>query len=341
MFQTEINHFFQSFESEWLTSFMRIITALGYAEFFLGFIIIMLFAIDFKKAFLLFIILMWTVAITYIFKDYFSLPRPFHVDNSLAFLDGQLPDEASFEFNRRGAVGFWQPLSEDVLNEIRKSDHIEYGFPSGHSSVAIAFWGAFALLYRKKWVVSVCIFLMVLIPISRIYLGVHFLADVIGGIVLGAILLGLFYNRVIIPEKLLKYINRYKYELWINFETAFLVVAPLTLLFFLPSKVHSLVAFLMGVGLGFIVQTQKGLPLNDGTILQRLFRTLLAVLVFLMSSFVIQFILESLNFLSSHYANFFEVGLGSFFMIWLTIEIAVKVGWYQRPEIPIISDKIT
>ena len=162
MFQTEINHFFQSFESEWLTSFMRIITALGYAEFFLGFIIIMLFAIDFKKAFLLFIILMWTVSITYIFKDYFSLPRPFHVDNSLAFLDGQLPDEASFEFNRRGAVGFWQPLSEDVLNEVRKSDHIEYGFPSGHSSVAIAFWGAFALLYRKKWVVSVCIFLMVL-----------------------------------------------------------------------------------------------------------------------------------------------------------------------------------
>jgi len=149
MFQTEINHFFQSFASDGLTSFMQFITTLGYMEFFMLFLIGLLLAIDFKKAFLLFMVLIWTGAITFFFKEHFNLPRPFHVDNTVQLLDGQLPGEAEFNFSKRGATSFWAGLPADVLAETQQAEGVENGFPSGHSSIAIAFWGALAFLFSN------------------------------------------------------------------------------------------------------------------------------------------------------------------------------------------------
>ncbi|MDG2448294.1 MAG: phosphatase PAP2 family protein [Saprospiraceae bacterium] len=339
MFQTEINHFFQSFASDTLTIFMQFITSLGYPLFFLVFISVLLFAVHFKKAFLLFLILMWTGSITYILKDYFSLPRPFHVDNSLILLDGQLPDEANFDLNRKGATGFWNRLSDDVLERVRQADHIEYGFPSGHSSIAIAFWGAFALIYRRKWAYGLSLALIILIPMSRLYLGVHFLADVLGGLVLGASILAIFYWQLLQSRKMSSYLQRHKYDLLLNFETAFLTIAPLILLFFLPIKAFSLVAFLMGFGISFIILAQKGLPLNDGSIIHRILRTVLCFLIFAIVSFSLNFLISTFGLVDNTFIQFIKNLLATYLMIWLGIELGIKLGWFQRPEIPFISTK--
>lgn len=68
-----------------------------------------------------------------------------------------------------------------------------YSFPSGHSAQAVATYGALAWVVTRlapavpRWVVwSVAATIAVLIGFSRLYLGVHWLSDVVGGWTLGA-----------------------------------------------------------------------------------------------------------------------------------------------------------
>lgn len=330
MFQTTLNHFLQSFESPFLTSFMRFITTLGYIEFFILFLLLLTFSVDYKKGFILFQVLLWTAAVTFIGKNYFALPRPFHVDSTLQFLDGQLPDESTFTFSERGATTFWEPLPADVLEVTRKAEHIEYGFPSGHSSIAIAFWGTLLCLFRQKWIRAACIALMILIPLSRLYLGVHFLADVLGGITLGGLCWYIAYLSILKTTKRQAFFQRDHYPIALNTYSFFLLISPLVFLYLLPSKVYILPAFIIGSGLGFLLLSQKGIPLNQGTIVQRLGRTAISILVFMGIAFILKKLAETMGMEGQVVLDFFRNMLSGLALFWLVGEIAVKLGWYQR-----------
>ena len=68
-----------------------------------------------------------------------------------------------------------------------------YSFPSGHATMAVVFFGLLVYLFvNKKYKVHgivVASLLMILIGLSRIYLRVHWMTDVLGGFVLGGIIL--------------------------------------------------------------------------------------------------------------------------------------------------------
>ena len=64
-----------------------------------------------------------------------------------------------------------------------------YGAPSGHAQNAVAVWGGVALWFKSRWVWLGTGFLTLAISLSRLYLGVHFLHDVLLGWLLGAIVL--------------------------------------------------------------------------------------------------------------------------------------------------------
>lgn len=81
-----------------------------------------------------------------------------------------------------------------------------YSFPSGHSMMSLIFYGLiiyFILInVKKKWLKNLLIFilslLIILIGISRVYLGVHYVSDVIGAWLIGGIYLFGFlkiYNK--------------------------------------------------------------------------------------------------------------------------------------------------
>lgn len=65
-----------------------------------------------------------------------------------------------------------------------------YAFPSGHAMISTLVLGAFVLAYRrytfwKRTFVAVASAIVVLVSLSRLYVGVHWLSDVLGGVAFG------------------------------------------------------------------------------------------------------------------------------------------------------------
>ncbi len=61
---------------------------------------------------------------------------------------------------------------------------MDNGFPSGHAQTSTAFWSGLALVLRGWWI-PLGIVLTALVALSRVYLGVHFVGDVLGGVAIG------------------------------------------------------------------------------------------------------------------------------------------------------------
>jgi len=59
-------------------------------------------------------------------------------------------------------------------------------FPSGHTADAFSFAVAVALIYRKWSIIIPVMIWAILVAYSRMYLGVHFPSDVVGGAFIGA-----------------------------------------------------------------------------------------------------------------------------------------------------------
>ena len=82
------------------------------------------------------------------------------------------------------------------------------GFPSGHTQGTVAFWGSASYYIPRRAVWITGAILMILVPYSRMYLGVHYAGDVLGGYVLGMLCLALFIPLVNSVEKNMVVLSR-------------------------------------------------------------------------------------------------------------------------------------
>lgn len=78
-----------------------------------------------------------------------------------------------------------RPFQAGVVSPVRVETATGYSFPSGHTQTATSFWGALMLMVRTQKMVMLGITMMILTAFSRLYLGVHWPIDVIGGIITG------------------------------------------------------------------------------------------------------------------------------------------------------------
>lgn len=80
---------------------------------------------------------------------------------------------------------------------LRRIETESYGFPSGHST-AITGGTGWLIHLRRSWkVILIGIFISLMVMLSRVYFGVHYIRDILGGLVLGTmlVLIGILFNR--------------------------------------------------------------------------------------------------------------------------------------------------
>jgi len=153
----------QSMRSPVLNGIFALGSFLGEEEFFFLLFATLLWAVDLRVGFRIGMIFLASVFLNSLAKVAFAHPRPYDLDPT---------------------VGRAQP-------------ELGYGLPSGHAQNAVVIWGGLAAWRgtRPAWAAAALIAL--LIGLSRIYRGVHFPTDVIGGWLIGTVLLavGLAFSR--------------------------------------------------------------------------------------------------------------------------------------------------
>ena len=144
-------YFLESVRIPVLDSFMLLVTKLGEETAFLVAALIVFWCVDKRKGYyLLSVGFLGTMASQFL-KITCRIPRPWVLNENFTIL----------ERAREAAAG--------------------YSFPSGHSQNAVGTFGAIAAFTGNRAVRWLCISVCILVPLSRMYIGVHTPADVLAG----------------------------------------------------------------------------------------------------------------------------------------------------------------
>lgn len=127
---------------------MQVVTEFGSEMLFIVLGMFMLWCMDKKQGYFILMTGFFGVYANQFLKITCRIPRPWVID----------PDFAIVESARAEATG--------------------YSFPSGHTQTAVGSYLGLSLCRKEIWVRILCLSLCVLVPISRMYLGVHTPLDV-------------------------------------------------------------------------------------------------------------------------------------------------------------------
>ena len=147
----EFLYVLEMLRTPWLNTIMSALTEFGGETAFLVAALVLFWCVDKRQGYYLMAVGFLGTLANQFLKLLCRIPRPWVRD----------PNFTIVESAREGASG--------------------YSFPSGHSQTSVGTFGSIALCNRQKWLRGVCIAICVLVPLSRMYLGVHTPADVLVG----------------------------------------------------------------------------------------------------------------------------------------------------------------
>lgn len=272
----EIIKYIQSGANKFYDTFFSLITNFGEEIFFICVFLIFYWCVSYKYAFKFALFYLTSVLINNAIKAVVNRPRP------------------------------WQ-ASDEVINKLEASGT---SFPSGHSQgvsciTTYAVYDCFKYKPFKKWanitLLIVAIILCLLVGFSRMYLGQHYLTDVIAGLILGVLvifLLNFLFDKIS---------NKFKTKF--NLEITFSVLSLLMLVFVVVVGTAEIVSYHTALTIfryaGMLVGTTLGYILSV-RLIEKLDETILTKLIKVIFGFIIVFGLYALTLLIPQ--NTFVVG---------------------------------
>lgn len=162
----ELLYWFETIRTPALDAAMSLVTRLGEETFFMVAALFVFWCVDKRRGYYLLAVGFTGTLINQWLKIVCRVPRPWVRD----------PHFTIVESARDGAAG--------------------YSFPSGHTQSAAGVFGGVARFTRRWWLRCVCLVLLVLVSVSRMYLGVHTPADVGVSFAVTAVLVLLLYPLI-------------------------------------------------------------------------------------------------------------------------------------------------
>ena len=235
-----------------LDAVFKAITFMGDEEFFLILLPLIFWCVDFAVGARLAFVFLLSAYTNAGLKDLFAHPRPFELDPTVKLHEAE-----------------------------------GYGLPSGHSQSAVVVWGTIAAGFRRTWLWIVAALLMVLIGFSRIYLGVHFPTDVLGGWAVGAVFLA---ACLALEPRVMAWLR----QAGLAVQLVLAVAVPLALLLVHPATdTASSMAVLMGMGVGIALARRVAPFSAAGPLWQRAVRFLVGAVVLLVLYFGLKLVFPS------------------------------------------------
>ena len=168
-FGERLLEFLQSFSNDILDFFFGVVTTFGNTLPILIIIVLLYYTYNKEYILKLLYLLILSAHLNSILKIFFHNPRPYVYDEKFK-VTTQILRETTW-----GADG--------------------YSFPSGHSQTQGTLWGFVFQKYRNFSILIFGLVLLISVPLSRSYLGVHWPSDILVGVIVG-ILVAFLYVQV-------------------------------------------------------------------------------------------------------------------------------------------------
>ena len=204
---------------------------------------------------------------------------------------------------------FGMPRPPEYLHKVTETD---FGFPSGHTLVSSGFWGYLGLRIRNSRIIIGGIIAVFLVSLSRVYLGVHYPGDIVGGVVFGLTVAYLFYKgETGITSLFEKQDRTTKYLIALFLPVLLVLIASLRVDFVKEQIELGLV--MASTGVGYLLEEEK-IRFQDTKNKKQLIKRALVGIVILGTIFVVSEIL-SLRYPVFTYIKYVLLGFSSVYVV--------------------------
>jgi len=223
--QEDILFFFQKIAHPWLDLFFNSMSFVAEQYLFIAIFSLIYWNVSKKEGFALTFTFLLSSLANELLKLLFRTPRPYQVLEN--------------------------------VNGKRLSTATGYAFPSGHTQGATTFYISLAAWIKKPWFWFLAFIVSFLVGISRLYLGVHWPIDVLGGWFLGLLFAVWVYRHILIAIEKPRVFN------WLVTIVVVLTILILAYLFYLrnvkgiPIKLENYLrisAIIMGSLAGYLIE---------------------------------------------------------------------------------------